>query len=157
MSQGQNENKLKLMPYERWVLGIYLVLFGISFLATIFYKPTTDDSLIVYPTSSVVSEISSEDTQSRISSSDLEMLLESVGKTRIANQDDQSNYVSGKININTANAEQLMELNGIGEVKANAIIQYRTDYGGFTSLEEIMNVKGIGEKTFEKIKDYITF
>ena len=82
------------------------------------------------------------------------MLLESVGKI---NNTSQNNYVSGKININTATAEQLIELNGIGEVKANAIIEYRNNYGNFTSLEEIMNVKGIGEKTFEKIKDYITF
>ena len=57
-----------------------------------------------------------------------------------------------KININTATAEQLTELNGIGEVKANAIIEYRNNFGNFISLEEIMNVKGIGEKTFEKIK-----
>lgn len=154
MSEYQSENNSKLMPYERWILGVTLVLFGVSFIATIFYKPKTNDNFVIYPTSAVESRTSSEDTQSRISSSDLEMLLESVGKI---NNTSQSNYVSGKININTANAEQLMELNGIGEVKANAIIQYRTDYGGFTSLEEIMNVKGIGEKTFEKIKDYITF
>ena len=81
------------------------------------------------------------------------MLLESVGKT---NSNNQNNYISGKININTATAEQLTELNGIGEVKANAIIEYRNNFGNFISLEEIMNVKGIGEKTFEKIKDYIT-
>ena len=154
MSEYQSENNSKLMPYERWILGVTLVLFGVSFIATIFYKPKTNDNFVIYPTSAVQSEAQSEDTQSRISSSDLEMLLESVGKT---NSNNQNNYISGKININTATAEQLIELNGIGEVKANAIIEYRNNYGNFTSLEEIMNVKGIGEKTFEKIKDYITF
>ena len=154
MSEYQSENNSKLMPYERWILGVTLVLFGVSFIATIFYKPKTNDNFVIYPTSAVQSEAQSEDTQSRISSSDLEMLLESVGKT---NSNNQNNYISGKININTATAEQLTELNGIGEVKANAIIEYRNNFGNFISLEEIMNVKGIGEKTFEKIKDYITF
>lgn len=154
MSEYQSENNSKLMPYERWILGVTLVLFGVSFIATIFYKPKTNDNFVIYPTSAVESEAQSEDTQSRISSSDLEMLLESVGKT---NSKNQNNYISGKININTATAEQLTELNGIGEVKANAIIEYRNNFGNFISLEEIMNVKGIGEKTFEKIKDYITF
>ena len=154
MSEYQSENNSKLMPYERWILGVTLVLFGVSFIATIFYKPKTNDNFVIYPTSAVESRTSSEDTQSRISSSDLEMLLESVGKT---NSNNQNNYISGKININTATAEQLTELNGIGEVKANDIIEYRNNFGNFISLEEIMNVKGIGEKTFEKIKDYITF
>ena len=60
------------------------------------------------------------------------------------------------ININTANAQQLIQLDGIGEVKANAIIEYRDEHGPFTSIEQITEVSGIGEKTFEKIKDKIT-
>ncbi|NMC60449.1 MAG: hypothetical protein GYA51_13850 [Candidatus Methanofastidiosa archaeon] len=63
---------------------------------------------------------------------------------------------NGKININKANLEQLMALPGIGEVKAQAIIDYRTKNGPFKSIQEIMNVTGIGEKTFEKIQDMIT-
>ncbi len=63
---------------------------------------------------------------------------------------------NGLININTASAAQLMELKGIGEVKAAAIIRYREENGGFKSIDEILNVKGIGEKTFEKICGQIT-
>ncbi len=60
------------------------------------------------------------------------------------------------ININTATKEQLMTLNGIGEVKAIAIINYRQEKGVFNSVDEIKNISGIGEKTFEKIKQFIT-
>lgn len=56
------------------------------------------------------------------------------------------------VNINTANAEALQSLNGIGEKTAQRIIKYRTEHP-FKSTSEITNVKGIGEKTFEKIKD----
>jgi len=63
---------------------------------------------------------------------------------------------SGKININTASKEELMNLPGIGDVKAQAIIDYRTKNGPFKDIHEIVNVSGIGEKTFEKIKDLIT-
>lgn len=63
---------------------------------------------------------------------------------------------SSLININTASAEELTALNGVGEAKAQAIIEYREENGYFSSIEEITNVSGIGEKTFEKNKDLIT-
>jgi len=61
-----------------------------------------------------------------------------------------------KININKAAAGELESLPGIGFAYASAIIEYRQDKGSFSSIEEIKNVPGIGEKTFEKIKDLIT-
>lgn len=61
----------------------------------------------------------------------------------------------GKVNINTASKEQLMTLGGIGETKASAIISYREEHGGFQNLEELMQVEGIKEGTFDKIKDQI--
>ncbi|WP_339146959.1 MULTISPECIES: helix-hairpin-helix domain-containing protein [unclassified Sutcliffiella] len=62
----------------------------------------------------------------------------------------------GKININSASEEELTALTGVGPAKAKAIIDYRTDHGLYKSIEEIMNVTGIGEKSFEKLKDEIT-
>ncbi len=59
------------------------------------------------------------------------------------------------ININTASKEQLMTLPGIGESRADSIIDYREENGGFSSIEDIMNVSGIKEAAFKKIKDYI--
>ncbi len=61
-----------------------------------------------------------------------------------------------RININTASAEELTALSGIGETKAKAIVAYRERHGAFSTVEDIIKVYGIGPATFEKIKDYIT-
>jgi competence protein ComEA len=62
---------------------------------------------------------------------------------------------NGKININTATKEELMTLPGIGESRALSIIAYRKEHGGFSSPEEIMEVSGIKEGMYEKMKEYI--
>lgn len=61
-----------------------------------------------------------------------------------------------KVNINTASMEELMTLTGIGEAKAESIIRYREENGGFQSIEDLMEIGGIKEGVFEKIKDDIT-
>lgn len=63
---------------------------------------------------------------------------------------------SRKININTASKAELETLPGIGAVKAQNIIKYREEHGYFQRIEDITRVNGIGEKTFENIKDLIT-
>ncbi len=68
----------------------------------------------------------------------------------------QKEPITEKININTASKDQLIKLKGIGEVIAQNIIDYRDEYGKFESIEEIMNVNGIGKAKFNDIKDYIT-
>lgn len=62
----------------------------------------------------------------------------------------------GKVNINTADEDELMTISGIGESRAKAIIAYREENGKFASIEDIMKIDGIKEKMFEKIRDSIT-
>ncbi len=61
----------------------------------------------------------------------------------------------GKVNINTATEDELTTLKGVGPSKAQKIIEYRNTYGKFEKIEDIMNVSGIKEGSYNKIKDYI--
>jgi competence protein ComEA len=63
---------------------------------------------------------------------------------------------SGLININTASATELETLSGIGEVLAATIVEYRTQNGPFASVEELMDVSGIGPATLDEIRDHVT-
>jgi competence ComEA-like helix-hairpin-helix protein len=63
---------------------------------------------------------------------------------------------SGKININIASAEEIAMLPGIGITYANRIVEYRSKYGPFISIDEIKDIKGISENRYKAIKEYIT-
>ena len=63
---------------------------------------------------------------------------------------------TGKVNINTATAEQLVALPGIGPALAARIVEHRTKSGAFKTPQELLNVKGIGEKNLSKIQSYLT-
>ena len=75
-------------------------------------------------------------------------------ETAVQNGSDSA--ATGLVNINQATKEQLMTLPGIGEVKAAQIVSYRETNGAFSSIEDIMNIEGIKDGVFQKIKDYIT-
>ena len=70
--------------------------------------------------------------------------------------EEQMPEAAGPIDINTADAAALQGLPGIGETKAAAIIAHRDANGPFASVDDLTNVKGIGEKTLEKLKEQIT-
>ncbi len=59
------------------------------------------------------------------------------------------------VNINTADKEMLTQLPGVGPVTADAILEYRTASGQFKSIDELTNIKGIGDKTLAKLKPYL--
>ena len=67
----------------------------------------------------------------------------------------QPSAAAAQVNLNTATAVQLDSLPGVGPALAERIIEYRQKNGGFKKIEELMNVRGIGEKSFLKLKDLI--
>ena len=79
--------------------------------------------------------------------------IEEKGEAKYNETNEESD--DGKISINDSDLSKLKEIPGIGDVKANAIILYREKNNGFKSIDELKNIDGIGEKTFEKIKDSI--
>ena len=89
------------------------------------------------------------------------IIIRNINDTDIEEQEQVKDYEINeesddeRISINDSDLSKLKEIPGIGEVKANAIILYREENNGFKSIDELKNVDGIGEKTFEKIKDSI--
>jgi len=95
-------------------------------------------------------ESSQDNTQAGI-------ITSSVSKGVVSQNHIESSSISNSlININQASSEQLQLLNGVGPSTAQKIIDYRQSAGGFKKIEDLMNVSGIGSKTFEKLKDKIT-
>lgn len=68
----------------------------------------------------------------------------------------QQAQISYPINLNTATAEELMSVNGIGEQRAASIISYREYLGGYTSVEQLKDISGFGDATYEKVAPYFT-
>lgn len=87
------------------------------------------------------------------------ILTDSVNNTEVKNKKrgkKGENLREKSINLNTATKEQLIQLPGVGESTAEKIIMYRNDKGSFKKIEDIMKIKGIGSKKFEKMKNYLT-
>ena len=79
---------------------------------------------------------------------------------RIGGTDERSNpagkNADGKINLNTASEKELQELPGIGPAMSARIVEYREEHGDFQNIEDVKNVRGIGNAKFEKMKDKVT-
>ena len=120
----------------------------------------TDGQQIYVPTQEEV-ETDLEDTLAKLP--EVSDLTGNAQGDRTEDQEEQTagsssdvGQAEARIDLNTADADQLSTLSGIGQSKAEAIIAYRQEHGGFASIEEIMNVEGIKEGTFSKIKDKIS-
>lgn len=96
----------------------------------------------------------SDGEQIIVTSKQMQSDLENQGSNSTTSND--QSFTTQKVNINTATKEELMTLDGVGEATAEKIIAYRQEHGSFSSIEEIKEVSGIGDKKYEAIKESIT-
>ena len=128
---------MKKLTFSDIVFNV--IRFGLiaAIAATVVFHFTTENAV----TTITISDIGSSQAASQNSARISETTASSAAKL---------------INVNTATASQLCSLKGIGEKKAAAIIQYRDEHGDFTSVDQLLNVPGIGEKLLESFRDRIT-
>lgn len=104
-------------------------------------------------TNSGANIITTEDEDTIINNENAADSLKTESKKKKTKKEDKLAGV--QININTAAKEQLIMLPGVGESTADKIIMYRDNHNGFRKIEDIMKIKGIGKKKFEKLKPFI--
>ncbi len=133
--------------------SIIVIGFGLIILsAVILYYALSMPKISVSQVSSV--HISSEDISEN--SSYTGNALPQKETSQSSTENGTSVAVNYPLNLNSCTAEELMSISGIGEVKANHIIEYREYLGGYTSVEQIKNIKGIGDGVYEKVSPYLT-
>lgn len=113
---------------------------------------TSSTGIIVYNDA----QSSSQNADNVYENTSSESVTVSESNTQSAETADDEVSVSYPLNLNTCTVQELMTISGIGEVKAAAIIEYREYLGGYTSVEQLKNIKGIGDKIYEKISPYLT-
>nr|WP_319488209.1 helix-hairpin-helix domain-containing protein [uncultured Caproiciproducens sp.] len=139
--------------HVRYLIVIAAVLFALIIGYNAFYVPDVSMSDIT-----VMTDVSSSTDETYIPKADSAAAASDTSskQERTVSTAGSVPAVNGKININTATAQQMSDgLDGIGDVMAKRIVDYRVKNGKFKSIEEIKNVSGIGDKTFANLKDHI--
>lgn len=140
------------ISYERILIAIAIIICACIIGYNAFFIPNINEPTIIYVDSNTQSPNSEEKDKDIESKEEYEPKSEVSSETTINSS--SSDII---ININTASADDIANANlsGIGAGLAKRIVEYRDSNGKFNNIEEIMNVNGISEKTFEKIKNNI--
>lgn len=138
------------------LVGVALLLIAAVFAYLGFSQPkVSNDYTVEQTTAQVYSPEFDATVQENSASSQYYEKNDYEAVSNTADNDDNIS-VSFPLNLNTCTKEELMEIDGIGEVRADAIIAYREKLGGYSSVEQLKDISGIGDKTFEKIAPYVT-
>lgn len=149
-----NENRYKFLFY--FVCSCFFIL-SVIHIAQVYLTPC--ETQITFENGSTLnyqlldtSHISNEQYFKQLIDPDCVYAVAYYGKDEFGSVDVEKTYSQELININTASAEELQTLPGIGESKSLEILEYRKNYGNFKSIEELMSVDGIGIGIFSKIQ-----
>lgn len=138
------------------LVGVALLLIAAVFAYLGFSQPkVSNDYTVEQTTAQVYSPEFDTTVQENSATSQYYEKNDYEAVSNTADNDDNIS-VSFPLNLNTCTKEELMEIDGIGEVRADAIIAYREKLGGYSSVEQLKDISGIGDKTFEKIAPYVT-
>lgn len=138
----------KQISYERILIATAIILCAFIIGYNAFFIPNINEPTVIYV------DANAQNLSSDEKDKDVENKEEYEPNEP---QNDVLNETNNKININTASADEIANANlsGIGDGLAKRIVEYRDSNGRFNNIEEIINVKGISEKTFDKIKNNI--
>lgn len=139
------------------LVGVALLLIAAVFAYLGFSQPKVSNNYTVEQTTAQVYSPSFDSTaQVNTSNSQYyENNYTDFGSNGVADND-VALSVSFPLNLNTCTKEELMAIDGIGDARAEAIIAYRDKLGGYSSVEQLKDISGIGDKTFAKIAPYVT-
>ncbi len=130
----------------------YLIFVGLVIVSGIVYSCQEKESAVIIKNTAQTEAVETQNGNNETETTRYP-LSETVEQIQSAKKDEQSN---DKVDINKATQEELMCLTGIGQTRAQKIIEYRNQNGAFNTIEDIMNVTGIKDGIFNKIKDQIT-
>lgn len=152
-AKEQHKRKEKLAKIRQTVMIILMVIAGLYYL-TVERSQVTNAAVVTN-----VETNRNQDEEAKEPKFEIESYIQPetpVPQTAPAEDVTALQVEDKRVNLNTATLEELDALPGVGPSTAKNIIAYREAHGGFAAPEEIMNVKRIGEKTFEKLKAHIT-
>ena len=143
--QTETKKAIKSDKYQtRVLIGTALIILGVIFMIIALNQPKVSND-------GVDSSVNSSVSDNAAGSSDKTTVTESNSTT-----DKTAVSVSFPINLNSCTAEDLMAIDNVGETRANAIIAYREYLGGYTSVEQLKNISGIGDSVYALIEHYVT-
>lgn len=147
MAKRKNEVLLMLAIVFAIMCGIFIA-YGVSE-PIVYEKETTSAVETTQPETSTTEAQTATQTTTQTS----EVATEDTSTQAVVQDSTQASF---PVNLNTATAEQLMTIPKIGSARANAIIEYREHLGGYTSVAQIMEIRGIGETLYSEVAGYMT-